>query len=86
MKKITNRAVSVLLIAALIIGGMVVYVLRYVDEGRDWALYFARANSGSTGVMTDVLPPVPEPLLAADWRYSSLVRNSVSSPSVSTLK
>ena len=53
MKKITNRAVSVLLIAALIIGGMVVYVLRYVDEGRDWALYFARANSGSTGVMTD---------------------------------
>ena len=38
MKKITNRAVSVLLIAALIIVGMVVYVLRYVDEGRDWAL------------------------------------------------
>ena len=31
MKKITNRAVSVLLIAALIIVGMVVYVLRYVD-------------------------------------------------------
>lgn len=53
MKKITNRAVSVLLIAALIIAGMVVYVLRYVDNGRDWALYFARANSGSTGVMTD---------------------------------
>lgn len=53
MKKITNRAVSVLLIAALIIAGMVVYVLRYVDDGRDWALYFARANSGSTGVMTD---------------------------------
>ena len=26
MKKITNRAVSVLLIAALIIGGMVVYL------------------------------------------------------------
>lgn len=35
MKKITNRAVSVLLIAALIIAGMVVYVLRYVDNGRD---------------------------------------------------
>ena len=53
MKKITSRAVSVLLIAALIIAGMVVYVLRYVDNGRDWALYFSRANSGSTGVMTD---------------------------------
>ncbi len=53
MKKITNRAVSVLLIAALIIVGMVVYVMGYVDNGRDWALYFSRANSGSTGVMLD---------------------------------
>ena len=33
MKKITNRAVSVLLIAALIIGGMVVYVLRPAVRG-----------------------------------------------------
>ena len=31
MKKITSRAVSVLLIAALIIAGMVVYVLDDVD-------------------------------------------------------
>ena len=53
MKKITNRAVSLLLIAALIITGLVLYTLRYVDHGRDWALAFARANSGSSGTMTD---------------------------------
>lgn len=53
MKKITNRAISVLLIAALVICGMVVYVLRYVDHGQEWALYFSRANSGSTGQIFD---------------------------------
>ena len=53
MRKITNRAISVLLIAALVICGMVVYVLRYIDHGRDWALYFSRANSGSTGQIYD---------------------------------
>ena len=53
MKRITNRAISVLLIAALVICGMVVYVLRYVDHGQDWALYFSRANSGSTGQIYD---------------------------------
>ncbi len=53
MKKITNRAVSVLLIAALVIVGMTVYVLRYIDDGRSWALAFSRANSGVTGTITD---------------------------------
>lgn len=53
MKKITNRAVSVLLIAALIIVGLVCYTLRYVDHGRDWALAFARANSGASGSLSD---------------------------------
>ncbi|MBQ4651651.1 MAG: hypothetical protein IJB78_02910 [Oscillospiraceae bacterium] len=53
MKKITNRAVSVLLIAALLICGLVVYVLRYVDDGQRWALYFAAANAGSEGYIYD---------------------------------
>lgn len=53
MKRITNRAVAVLLIAALVICGMVVYVLRYIDHGQEWALYFSRANSGSTGQIYD---------------------------------
>ena len=52
-KKITNRAFSVLLIAALVICGMAVYVMRYVDHGKEWALYFSRANSGSTGQIVD---------------------------------
>lgn len=53
MKKITNRAAAVLLIAALVLCGMVVYVLRYIDDGKDWAMAFARSNSGSTGSLTD---------------------------------
>ena len=42
-----------LLIAALVICGMVTYLLRYVDHGKEWALYFSRANSGSTGQLVD---------------------------------
>lgn len=53
MKKISRRAVSVLLIAVMVICGMVIYVLRYIDHGQDWALYFSRSNSGSTGQMVD---------------------------------
>lgn len=53
MKKITNRAVSVLLLAALVIFGMVTYVLRYLDYGEEWALAFSRANQGSSGAIMD---------------------------------
>ncbi len=53
MSKITNRAVSVLLIAALIVVGLLVYTIRWVDEGRSWALSFARANSGAEGELLD---------------------------------
>lgn len=53
MRKITRRAVSVLLIAALVIVGMVCYTIRYIDDGQDWALYFSNANSGSTGEVLD---------------------------------
>ena len=53
MKKITNRAISVLLLAGLIILGSLLYVIRYADNGRDWALAYARANSGSTGALVD---------------------------------
>ena len=42
-----------LLIAALVIFGMGVYVTRYIEHGEDWALYFARANSGATGHIVD---------------------------------
>ena len=53
MKKITRRAVSVLIIAALIVAGLCLYALNYIDHGRSWAMAFARANSGSTGALTD---------------------------------
>ena len=46
MRKITNRAFSLLLIAALVICGMGLYLVEYVDRGQDWALYFSRVNSG----------------------------------------
>ena len=42
-----------LLIAALVICGMGVYVSRYLEHGKEWALYFSRANSGSTGQIVD---------------------------------
>ncbi|MDO4982193.1 MAG: penicillin-binding transpeptidase domain-containing protein [Eubacteriales bacterium] len=53
MKRISNRAVSVLFLAFLVICGMIVYVIRYVDDGAKWAMYFSRINSGSTGELTD---------------------------------
>ena len=53
MKKITTRAVSVLLLAMLVIMGMNVYILRYIDHGRSWALTFARLNTESTGTIYD---------------------------------
>ena len=53
MKKITHRAFSLLLLAAIIVVGLALYTIRYVDDGRDWALSFARANSGSGGVLSD---------------------------------
>ena len=42
-----------LLIAALVVCGMGVYLTRYIEHGKDWALYFSRANSGSTGHIVD---------------------------------
>ncbi len=53
MKKITTRAFSVLLIAALVMFGMGVYLARYIEHGSEWALYFSRANSGSSGALLD---------------------------------
>ena len=42
-----------LLIAALVVCGMGVYLTRYVEDGRRWALYFSRENSGASGQITD---------------------------------
>ena len=53
MKKISSRAIAVLILAALVIGGLGYFISSYIDEGRDWALYFATANSGSSGEVLD---------------------------------
>ncbi len=53
MKRIANRAVSLLLAAALIVLGVLVYVIRYVDHGQDWAAAYARENAGSSGALVD---------------------------------
>lgn len=53
MKKITTRAIAVLLLAILVIVGLNVYVLKYISDGRKWALTFARLNSDSTGLIED---------------------------------
>lgn len=53
MNRISRRALSTLLISLLVIIGLTVYILRYVDNGRDWALYFSRANSESSGEVLD---------------------------------
>ena len=53
MKQITNRAVSVLLLAALVIVGTLLYVFRYVDHGQDWAAAYSRENAGASGALID---------------------------------
>ena len=53
MKTITRRAFAVLLLAVLVIAGLTTYILRYIDHGAEWALYFNRLNSGSSGELLD---------------------------------
>ena len=53
MKTITERAVSVLLLAALIIAGMLVFLVRYVGHGRDWAYAYARSDVAVSGTLLD---------------------------------
>ena len=53
MKRITGRAVSVLLLAVCLLLGAALFVLRYTSEGRDWALFYSRANAGAGGELTD---------------------------------
>ena len=48
VKKIRGRGLSVMLLAFLVIGGMAVYVMRYIDRGGAWAMYFSNANSESS--------------------------------------
>ena len=53
MKKIRSRAVSVIIIALLVIAGLCLFVSEEFNHGRDWALYFSAFNSGSEGTIYD---------------------------------
>lgn len=53
MKTISTRAVSVLLLATLVVLGLGVYVLRYIDDGAAWAVAFSRLNVESGGTLLD---------------------------------
>ena len=68
MKKITTRAASVLLLAMLVIMGMNVYILRYIDQGRSWALTFARLNTESTATASSSHTSTPIATITAATR------------------
>lgn len=53
MRKVTFRASFSILIAFAIILGLLIYVVRFVNHGEDWALYFDDSTSNCTYTLTD---------------------------------
>lgn len=53
MKKVTRRAISALLVAALVIAGSVFYCWKYLKDGASWASYFGNENVSGTSSLTD---------------------------------
>ncbi len=53
MKQICHRAFSVLALCLAILVGLLVYVIRYVDHGQEWASAYARENGGASGALVD---------------------------------
>ncbi len=51
MKKVTNRAFSVLLLVALVLAGTGVYLFRLVRDGGDWATFYANRSVYTDGVL-----------------------------------
>ncbi len=51
MKKVTTRAVSVLLLAALVVVGLGIYLFRLVRDGGDWASFYANDSVYTNGVL-----------------------------------
>ena len=65
MKKVTLRAYSTVLLALLVIVGLIVYVIRYIDDGASWALYFDETTTKCTYTLTD----------ASCWRRWAAVKS-----------
>jgi peptidoglycan glycosyltransferase len=53
MKKVTHRAISALIVAALVITGVLFYGYKYVKEGASWASFFGSNNVVGTSTLTD---------------------------------
>lgn len=53
MKKVTHRAYFTILLALLVIVGLVLYVIRYIDDGASWALYFDDTTTNCIYTITD---------------------------------
>ncbi len=51
MKKVTKRAFAVLLLVAMVIGGMGVYLFRLVRDGGDWASFYANDSVYTQGTL-----------------------------------
>ena len=51
MKKVTTRAFAVLLLGALLLGGMGVYIFRLIRDGGDWAAFYANDSVYTRGVL-----------------------------------
>ena len=51
MKKVKRRASAALLLAGLLVIGLVVYLIRLVDDGQDWVMFRANNTVYSGGVL-----------------------------------
>ena len=70
MKKIRVRATSLMLLCLMVIFGMMVYILRYIDDGGAWAMYFSSVNSESSGKLVDRNDIVLASFTGSDQRFS----------------
>lgn len=51
MNKVKRRAMSVLLVAVLVLGGIGVYIVRYIEHGAEWATFAANSSVYTSGVL-----------------------------------
>ena len=56
MNKVKRRAMSALLVAVLVLGGIGVYIVRYIEHGAEWATFAANSS-----VYTCLLYTSPSP-------------------------
>ena len=90
MNKVKRRAMSALLVAVLVLGGIGVYIVRYIEHGAEWATFAANSSvytSGvlSTGTLTDRSGVVLATANGGSRSYAedAAVRTSATTPATS---